>query len=172
MLLHHLSNLFLNHSKQDKWLVLIKLLAVGGISGTLLISTLASAYKQKPLGSEDEALSNIDLMNKGQELYFKKYSKYAYSLATLNTVLVKKIPPETQYYQYKIAKRSGVATNQARPLSSRPNLKAVIGGIPVSFAPLYQMVCIAEQPRQGGPKGREILEPFVSSCPPGYKRYS
>jgi hypothetical protein len=169
MLLHHLSNLLLNHSKQDKWLVLIRLLAVGGISGTLLISPSASAYNQKPLGSEDEARRYINLMLSGQRSYYNKHGKFAYVLADLNSVLRIQIPRKTQHYQYRVAKpySSLSVTNQARPLPSRQDLPAVIGGVSI-FGNLK--VCIATLPPiKGGPKGTEVFTEFILSCPSGYQ---
>jgi hypothetical protein len=170
MLLHHLSNLLLNHSKQDKWLVLIRLLAVGGISGTLLISPSASPYKQKPLGSEDEARRYIKLMNYGQRSYYNKHGKFAYVLADLNTVLPIQIHRKTQHYQYRVYPSFSfwLVTNQARPLPSRQDLPAVIGGVNILGE---RKVCIATLPPfKGGPKGIENF-PLSSplSCPPGYQ---
>jgi hypothetical protein len=175
-----LDKLLLNQSTNSHGAMLVRLLVLGGLSSLAASIASSSAYSQQSLPGQFEARKYIGIINYAQKSYYRKNHRFAYQLGQLNTG----IPEQTDYYTYVITPTKGysstqdVITVQARPLPTRPYIKAVIGGVIAlktsSTTSLTSNRCVATlSPAQGGPSGSQFINVTSAGslrCPEGYQQ--
>lgn len=125
-----LAKLLLNHSKNSKGAILIRLLVLGGLTGLAASIASSSAYSQQSQTGQLEGRRYIGIINSAQIRYYQKNRRFADSLGQLNT----EIPAQTNFFTYSVSRskvpgieQAAAVSASAKPLPNKPHLKRVSG---------------------------------------------